>query len=170
MFFLQQGGQRIMLQEIFIKLDGIAGECKQAQHKGWIDVLNYSYGASQSASTAMGGGGGVGKADFRPLTFTHVIDRSTPNLFKYCGAGKHIPKVELSACKAGDGSQEFFNIKLFDVLIVEVSPNGSSGAETLESVSLAYSKIEIMIKEQNDNGSMGAAVHGNWNVKENREY
>jgi type VI secretion system secreted protein Hcp len=157
-----------MIQEVFIKIDGITGESKQAKHKGWIDVLTYSYRVSQTASLFTGGGG-VGRADFAPLTFSHIIDRASPNLFKYCAAGKHIPKVELSACKAGDGSQEFLNIKLFEVVIVDVNPNGSSGDQTVENVSLAYGKIEIKIKEQNADGAMGAEVCGNWSVKENKE-
>ncbi|MDR2093431.1 MAG: type VI secretion system tube protein Hcp, partial [Azoarcus sp.] len=119
-----------MTQEVFIKLDGIEGESKQAKHKGWIDVLDFSYRVTQSSSMATGGGGGVGRADFPPLTFTHYIDRASPNLFKYCAAGKPIPKVELSACKAGEGSKEFVNIKLFEVLVVDVGPNGSSGGQT----------------------------------------
>ncbi|MDR1229353.1 MAG: type VI secretion system tube protein Hcp [Azoarcus sp.] len=31
-----------MIQEVFIKIDGITGESKQAKHKGWIDALTYS--------------------------------------------------------------------------------------------------------------------------------
>ncbi|MDR1228959.1 MAG: type VI secretion system tube protein Hcp, partial [Azoarcus sp.] len=34
-----------MSHEIFIKIDGIAGESQQAAHKGWIDVVQFSYGA-----------------------------------------------------------------------------------------------------------------------------
>ncbi|MDR2093214.1 MAG: type VI secretion system tube protein Hcp [Azoarcus sp.] len=134
-----------------------------------MDVLNFSYRVTQSSSMFTGGGGGVGRADFPPLTFTHYIDRASPDLFKYCAAGKPIPKVELSACKAGEGSKEFVNIKLFEVLVVDVGPNGSSGGQTIETVSLSYSKIEIKVKEQNADGNMGAEISGTWNVKENKE-
>jgi type VI secretion system secreted protein Hcp len=158
-----------MLQEVFIRLEGIAGESKQAAHKGWIDVLDFDYKVSQSSSLFTGGGGGVGKADFQPLRFTHFIDRASPNLFKYCAAGKHIPTVELSVCKAGGGSKEFLNIRLTDVIVVDVGPAGSSGAQTVETVSLSYAKIEIKIKEQKADGTMGAEICGGWNIKENRE-
>jgi type VI secretion system secreted protein Hcp len=156
-----------MSHEIFAKLDGIAGESKQAAHKGWIDVLQFSYGVTQSASMHTGGGGGVGKADFAPLMFTHYLDKSSPNLLNYCAAGKHIPSVIISVCKVGDGSQEFAKIVLTDVIVANVSPGGSSGSAMTETVALAYSKIETFVKEQNADGSMGTAVHGNWNVKEN---
>ncbi|MDR0635029.1 MAG: type VI secretion system tube protein Hcp, partial [Azoarcus sp.] len=32
-----------MSHEIFIKIEGIDGESKQAAHKGWIDVINFGY-------------------------------------------------------------------------------------------------------------------------------
>ncbi|THJ33276.1 type VI secretion system tube protein Hcp [Lampropedia aestuarii] len=52
------------LQDFFIKIDGISGESKDSKHAGWIDVLSFSYGVSQSSSSFTGGGAGVGKANF----------------------------------------------------------------------------------------------------------
>ena len=156
-----------MSHEIFIKIEGIDGESKQAAHKGWIDVLNFGYSVTQSVSLHTGGGGGVGRADFAPLTFTHYLDKSSPNLLTYCAAGKHIPTVTISVCKVGDGSQEFAKIVLSGVIIASVAPGGASGAGTTETVGLSYAKIETAVKEQKADGSMGAAIHGNWNVKEN---
>lgn len=158
------------LQDFYIKLEGINGESKDSKHKDWIDVLTFSYGVSQSSSMFSGGGGGVGKASFDSLTFSHYVDRATPNLFKYCAAGKHIPKVEVSACKAGDGSQEYMRVILNDVLVTHAGPTGSTeDSRVRETVSLSYAKIEIQVKEQNADGSMKSNVIGTWNVKENRE-
>jgi type VI secretion system secreted protein Hcp len=156
-----------MTHEVFVKLEGIDGESKQVDHKGWIDVLGFSYSVTQSASMHSGGGGGVGKADFGPVLFTHYLDKASPNLFKYCAAGKHIPKVTFSVCKAGDGSKEFAKIALTDVIVANVSPGGASGSGMTETVAMSYAKIETTVKEQMDDGTMGAGVDGNWNVKEN---
>ncbi|MDR3212869.1 MAG: type VI secretion system tube protein Hcp [Azoarcus sp.] len=158
-----------MLQEHFIQLDGITGESKQAKHKGWIDVLSFSYAVSQSSSMFTGGGGGVGKADFPAFTFIHYVDRASPNLFKYCAAGKHIPKAVLSSCKVGDGSQEFMRVIMTDVLIVNAGPSGSTGGQAIETVGLSYSKIEIEIREQKADGSMCPAVSSGWDIKANKE-
>jgi type VI secretion system secreted protein Hcp len=156
-----------MSHEIFVKLDGIDGESKQAAHKNWVDVLNFGYSVTQSASMHTGGGGGVGKADFGPIMFTHYLDKASPNLFKYCASGKHIPTVTFSVCKTGDGSQEFARIVLTDVIVASVSPGGASGSGMTETVAMAYSKIQTKVREQNANGSMGAEVEGNWDVKQN---
>lgn len=63
--------------------------------------------------------------------------------------------------KVGDGSQEYARITLTDCLIISACPRGvTSDALQKESVSIAYSKIKVEVKEQNADGSMGAAVTG----------
>lgn len=157
------------LQDFFIKIAGIDGESKDSKHTGWIDVLSFNYGVSQSSSTFTGGGGGVGKASFDALSFTHYVDKATPNLMQYCASGKHIATIEVSCCKVGDGSQEYMRITLNDCIITHAGPSGSTDdARVKETVSISYSKIKVEVKEQNANGSMGAAVTGTWDVKQNK--
>lgn len=156
------------MSDIFVRIEGIEGESKDVRHKGWIDATSIEYGVSQSSSTFSGGGGGVGRADFKSLSFTHYFDRASPNLFRFCAAGKHIPKVEISGCKSGGGSQEFAKITLKDVLVTFAGPTGTAGSQWVETVALSYSAIEIEAREQNTDGSMKAAVTAGWNVKENK--
>jgi len=157
------------LQDFFIKLAGIDGESKDSKHIGWIDVLSFSYGVSQSSSTFTGGGGGVGKASFDALNFTHYVDKATPNLMQYCAAGKHIDTIEVSCCKVGDGAQEYMRITLTDCIVTHAGPSGfSDDARVKETVGISYSKIKVEVKEQNADGSMGAAVTGTWDVKQNQ--
>ncbi|MDR3213435.1 MAG: type VI secretion system tube protein Hcp [Azoarcus sp.] len=154
---------------IYVKVEGITGESRDAKHKGWIDALSVDFGVVQSSSMSTGGGGGVGKADFPALTFAHYVDRATPNLFKYCAAGKHIPKVEISVTKSGGGQEEYQRITLGDVLVVSSTPSGSADALWVETVGLSYATISIEVREQNANGSMSAPITGTWDVKQNRE-
>ena len=157
------------MQDFFIKIDGIPGESKDSKHIGWIDVLDFNYGVSQSSSMFTGGGGGVGKASFEALTFRHYVDKATPNLMQYCASGKHIGNIEVSCCKVGDGSQEYMRIILTDCLITSAGPGGSTNdARVSESVSISYAKIKVEVKEQNADGSMGAAITGTWDVKQNK--
>jgi type VI secretion system secreted protein Hcp len=118
---------------------------------------------------ATGGGGGTGRANFDALSFVHYVDRASPNIFQYCAAGKHIVRVELSVCKAGDGSQEYVRITLKDVLVVRVATDGvDKDLRAKEIVSLSYAEIKVEAREQNADGSTGASVIGGWSVKENR--
>ena len=157
------------LQDFFLKIDGISGESKDSKHSGQLDVLSWGYAVSQSSSTHTGGGGGVGKANFSEFVFTHYVDKATANLIKYCASGKHISSVELSACKVGDGQQEYMKVTLSDVLITHVRPVGATNSpRVIEEVGMSYSKIKVEVKEQNSDGSMGAAVTGAWDVKQNK--
>ncbi|MBR0564800.1 type VI secretion system tube protein Hcp [Azoarcus sp. L1K30] len=156
------------LQDFYIKITGIDGESKDSKHAGWIDVLSFNYAVSQSSSVFTGGGGGVGKANFDAITFTHYVDKATPNLMQYCASGKHLSSVEVSCCKSGDGSQEYMHITLTDCIITFAGPSGTTDtARVLENVSISYSKIKVEVKEQNADGSMGASVTGTWDVKQN---
>jgi len=158
------------LQDIYIKLDGIDGESKDSKHKDWIDVVSISLGASQSSSVFTGGGAGVGKANFDYFSFTHLIDKSSPNLFMYCAGGKHIKEVIASCCKVGDGSQEYMRVTMNDVIITDlVITNENVEFLPKETVSMTYSRIRTEVKEQKADGSMSATVTGAWDVKENKK-
>jgi hypothetical protein len=48
-----------MALDAFIKIEGIPGDSLDEQHKDWIEVSGYSFGAKQSiSSTASSAGGG----------------------------------------------------------------------------------------------------------------
>jgi len=67
---------------MFLKVEGINGESKNANHKQWIDVFSFNWGARQPGNMAVGGGGGAGKVNFRDLTVQALIDKATPALLK----------------------------------------------------------------------------------------
>ncbi len=157
------------LQAMFIKFDGINGESFDANHKDWIDVLSFSYAVAQSTSTASGGGSGVGKANFGNFMFTHYNDTASPNMMKYCAEGKPIPKVVFSATKAGPGNPEYMKITFNEVFITAINDIGATNSpRSLEEISFSYAKIEMEVKKQNADNTMGAAVTGAYNVKENK--
>jgi type VI secretion system secreted protein Hcp len=156
-------------QDMFAQFAGIDGESKDSKHSGWVDVLSWAYAVSQSSSTHTGGGGGVGMANFSELVITHYVDKATANFLKYCASGKPIGQVVVSCCKAGDGSQEYMKVTLNDVLITHVRPVGATNSpRVIEEVGMSYAKIKVEVKEQNADGSMGAAVTGAWDVKQNK--
>jgi type VI secretion system secreted protein Hcp len=44
----------------------------------------------------------------------------------------------------------------------------TNSPRVIEEVGLSYAKIKVEVKEQNSDGSMGAATTGNWDVKQNK--
>lgn len=157
-----------MAVDIFLKIDGIKGESKDAKHKDSIEVLSWSWGVSQPGSMSTGGGGGTGKASFSDLTVMHTMDAASPNLALFSAGGKHIPTVTLTQRKAGEDQQDFLIIKMSDVIISSVQDSGSDGGGLpTESFSLNYAKIEGEYKPQNEKGGLEAGIKWGWDLKKN---
>jgi type VI secretion system secreted protein Hcp len=155
--------------DYFLKLDGIEGESQDDKHKKEIDVLSFSWGASNSGSMAAGGGGGTGKSSFQDFHFTKGADKASPNLFQSCASGKHIPKAVLTVRKAGEKQQEYYKITLSDVLVSSYQAGGHGGDGAVpESFSLNYSKIEFEYAPQKKDGTLEGKVYGKWDVKANK--
>src|SRR5688572_23287997 len=114
-----------MAADMFIKIDGIKGESHDTKHKDEIDLLSWSWGAVQAGAHAAGGGGGTGKVQFHDLTFQHHVDKASPNLLLACAEGRHIKEATLVTRKAGKDQQEYYTVKLSDLLISSVTTSGS---------------------------------------------
>ena len=90
-----------MAVDMFIKIDDIKGESTDAKHKDEIDVLSWTWGVTQSGTSHTGTGGGAGKVQVSDLTFTKIVDRSTPILLKSSCSGKHLKSAVLIVRRAG---------------------------------------------------------------------
>jgi type VI secretion system secreted protein Hcp len=162
-----------MAVDIFAKIGDIKGESADAKHKDEIEVLSFSWGVSNpAAGGGGGGGGGAGKAHFQDLSIVHRIDKATPKLLEACATGKHLPEATITHRKAGKGQQEYLIVKMNDVLITAVTHSGDSGAQgtTSETVSMAFAKIALDYRPQKADGSLDAAVHFGFDVKNNKTF
>jgi type VI secretion system secreted protein Hcp len=157
-----------MATDFFLNIDGIPGESKDSKHSDEIDVMSWSWGATQSGGFAYGGGGGAGKVSMQDFHFTMKVNKSTPKLILHCANGTHIPKAVLTIRKAGKEQQEFLRYTFSDLLVSSYQTGGSEGTDIpTESVSLNYSKMEVEYKEQQQDGSLGGAVKSHWDMKTN---
>ena len=158
-----------MASDVFAKIATIQGESIDDKHKNEIDVLAWSWGVMQSGSMAYGGAGGTRKASFNDFTFTHHIDKATPLLMKACAEGTHIPDATITVRKAGKGQQEYLVIKMTDVLIMSVAMSVAEGAaDTAESVTLQFAKVDFEYKPQKADGSLDAGLHFKYDIKANK--
>jgi type VI secretion system secreted protein Hcp len=165
-----------MAVDMFLKLGDIAGDSadqvaaapSNKPHAGEIDVLAWSWGMSQSASTHHGTGGGTGKVNVQDLSVTKNIDKSTPNLVKFCCTGKHFPTATLTVRKAGDKPVEYMVVKMKDVLISSVHTGGSGAGDSLtENISLNFAQFEVIFTEQDSNGKATTSIPGGFNIAGN---
>jgi type VI secretion system secreted protein Hcp len=158
------------MADIFAKIGDIKGESFDDKHKDEVEVLSWSWGISQGAAASPGGGGGAGKASFNDFTFTHRIDKASPNLMKACATGSHIKDATITVRKAGKGQQEYLVIKMEDVVITEVMPSVSAdGPITAEHVGLQFAKVQVEYKPQKADGSLDGAVVFKYDIKANKE-
>src|SRR3954452_10732507 len=114
-----------MPTDMFLKLEGVEGETEDSKHSNEIEVLTFSFSATQQGTFASGGGGGAGKVAFGDLHIHKRVDKASANLFKKCATGDHIKSAVLTVRKAGKEQQEYYKIKLTDLLVSSVVNNGS---------------------------------------------
>jgi len=161
-----------MATDIFAKIGDIKGESLDDKHKDEIEVLSFSWGVANSGSTGAGAGGGAGggagKATFQELSIVHGIDKATPALLKACATGVHIKDATITHRKAGKGQQEFLIVKLNDVTITAVSHAGAEDQPYAESVSLKFSKVDLVYKSQRPDGSLDEGQHFIFDLKGNK--
>lgn len=159
-----------MAVDYFLKLDGIPGESTDHKHKDEIDVLSWSWGASQSGTMHTGGGGGAGKVNMQDFHFVMKVNKSTPKLILSCASGEHIKKAVLTCRKAGKEQQEFLKYTFSDVLVSSYQTGGSSSGDEIpmEQVSLNYAKMELEYKSQKLDGTLDGGIKSGWDLKANK--
>lgn len=158
-----------MATDYFLKLDGIKGESKDAKHKDEIDVLSFSWGATQSGSSAYGGGGGAGKVSFQDFHFVMKMSKASPELLKHVSTGKHIKEALLTARKAGGKQEEYLKIKFNDLLISSYQSGGSSGGDEIpvEQISMNFTKINFEYADQKPDGGLNSPTIASYDLKAN---
>lgn len=157
-----------MAVDIFLKIDDVKGESVDSKHKDEIDILAWSWGASQSGTTHVGGGGGSGKVSVNDLSVTKWIDKSSPTLLLSCCNGKHYKEGLLTVRKAGEKPLEYLKLTMKELLISSITNGGSGGEDRLtENLTLNFAEFKIEYTPQKPDGSGDAAVEAGWNIAEN---
>jgi len=157
-----------MAMDQFIKIGALKGESKDKAHKDEIDVLNWSWGLSNSGSAHQGGGAGAGKVSVQDLSFTKYLDKSSPDLMLACCNGKHFDKAVLTVRKAGENPLEYLLVTLENLIVTNVSTGGSGGEDRLtENVTLNFAKVKVQYKEQTDKGGVGDKPEMGWDIAQN---
>ena len=158
-----------MASDIFAKLGDIKGESLDAEHKGQIELLSWSWGVATSGPRSTGGGGGARKPSFHDLSFTHKIDKASPLLLRGCATGQHLKEATIARRKSGKGQQEFLVIKMNDVIVTSVAEADESDGSQVETVTLAVAKVDLEYRPQKSDGSLDAGIHFKYDIKANKE-
>lgn len=160
-----------MAVDMYLKLDKIEGESPDDKHKGEIEVLSWSWGATQSGTTHQGSGGGSGRVEVQDLTVTKFLDKSSPALFLHTCNGHHIPTAVLTLRKAGGAKAlEYFKVTMENVIITSYRTGGSSSDDRVtESVTLNFGTAKVEYVPQNKDGGGLPSIQKGWDISANKD-
>lgn len=161
--------------DAYVKVEGVPGDAKDAQHKDWIEVLDFNHSFTQPASATVNsaGGGTVGRVVMNSFEVQKRIDKASPKLYEYCCSGKHLASVTVEMMRAsGDSRVKYMEIKMEEVVVAAVQSNGherSSDGFPIETIGFNFAKIKWTYTEQKrSDGSVGGSIPGGWNLEENK--
>ena len=158
------------LVDYFLKIDGIKGESTDHKHKDEIDIESFSWGA-QNAPAPVGHGHGAGKVSMQDFHFVMKINKASPELMLACANGKHLKDALLTCRKAGGEQNDFYTVKMTDVLVSSYQTGGSGHSDIVptDQISLSFNKIEVEYKPQDAKGATGSPVKAGWDVGANKK-
>jgi type VI secretion system secreted protein Hcp len=163
-----------MAIDAFIKFSDkdLAGEATHFKHKGEIEILSFSFGASNPSSIGPGRtGSSTGRASLSSFSLTKFTDRASPLLFQKCCAGEHMKECWVTLNKSGGAGKEaepFLTYHFTGCFIDSIQWQGARAADDstpVESISIAFTTVWIQYQQQDANsGNVGKPVIGTWNI------
>jgi type VI secretion system secreted protein Hcp len=158
---------------MFLKIDGVKGDATDKAHAGWIEVVSFNTGVTQTGAGQLGGAGGggasAGKVDIAPLTITKQVDSSSPQLFLHACSGKHVPGVVLEVANTTN-QQPYLRYTLGDVIVSAVRTAGAgTGERPTEEVTFTFAKINMEVMSGNEKGAPGGKSEAGWDLKANKQ-
>lgn len=157
-----------MAENMHLKIGTVTGEAKTEGHEGEIVVLGWGFSATQSCTMHVGPGGSAAAATVRDLKIEKYVDSASPNLFKFCASGEHIPTAVLT-CRKAAGSEQllFLTITMEETIISSYSVGQAVGANELvkETIEINCARIKIEYTPQAGVGSGEGAIEGGWDMQ-----
>lgn len=101
--------------------------------------------------------------DLEPFTFSRQMDQASPLLFEMCCNSQSFASATLIKRKAAGtdvSGRAFLRIDFKDVLVIGV--DWDSGDVVKEKCKFICRGVEVQYKPQTSDGTLGAAVPGNW--------
>lgn len=134
-----------MAVNAYLIIDGRPGPSTSKANA--IDILSFSFGASQTGTFGSGSSGQetrAGRADVGNVSIMKVLDKTSPLLFDDCVTGNILKTVTVQYDKpTGDKQEDYFKLEMTNALITSIQLSGSSENPS-ESISFNFEKIKVM--------------------------
>jgi type VI secretion system secreted protein Hcp len=152
--------------DYFLKIEGIEGESQDFTHKGELQLLSFTRGASAPRDEATGQASG--KRVWEDSRFTMRIDKASPQLLQSALQNQQIKKAILTCRKVGgmgtsgkpQPGQEFFKITFEDAMVSSWRVHSSTDLDPtpLIEFSFNYSKISEDYCAQTQQGTLSGGI------------
>jgi len=151
---------------VVLQIDDVPGSSQLEGYNGAIDVLSFSWGASNAVG-ATPGGSRASRPEFSEITFMKTMDSASPVLLQALTTGRIFAKATVTLLiSAGDSQQAYSTIVLRDVVVTSQQLSGSSENPT-ESVSLKFGAVEWRVCSQDETGALTDCQTVTWDVVKN---
>jgi len=155
-----------MAFDAFLKIEGVDGDSTRKGFEKQMEILSFSFGASNPSTIgAGGGGGGGGKVSVSSFNIMKRSDGASPLLFLACCQGDHYAKAAVTLNKsAGKAPIDFIKYEFEEVYVDNIQWSGASGGDDTptESVSFSFAKVTVTYTPQKADGSKGSPAVGSW--------
>jgi type VI secretion system secreted protein Hcp len=141
------------IADMFLKVQGVTGEAGDADHKGEIDVVSWSWGMQGKSE----GGLASSKARYQDLQITKRVDRSSATLMQYLSTHKVADQAILTVRKAGTTPLEYVKVELKKVRVRSLETQ-TDGAEVMERLALGFASVTFSYIPQSSTGAMGGGA------------
>jgi type VI secretion system secreted protein Hcp len=155
----------------FIKVGNLKGECQDSRHEGWIDVLDWSWGATNHGSGQMGSGSGTGRGTVQDFMFRKLVDTTSTYIAQNLLQGEHFDKATFELLKSGGKNPlVYYKVEFDQVFISSLLFGGDAeGGAFTETVTFNFRKFKATYTSQNAQGGKGESSDLGWDTAKNLE-
>jgi type VI secretion system secreted protein Hcp len=156
-----------MAIDAFLDIDGVEGESAIKGFEKKIQILDFSWGATQSATGHMGTGSGSGKANVQDIQFSKYLDKTTPTLLQDLLKGKHYKRIILTLRKVtGDVQLNYCVFTMEDAMMTSYSTGAGLGGDdqVREHLSINFARIRMEYTLQDSKGAAIGKNTASWDV------
>jgi type VI secretion system secreted protein Hcp len=134
----------------------VKGESTTPGHEE--DIIVHSWNWGLAASSAIGSTQATGRRSYTHLTVIKNIDSATTALMSALAQNDMVKEAKLALRKSGDGQEDFFIVLLKDARITGVSHSVVADGSTIETLAIAFTKVEVEYKPQKGTGGRSGST------------
>jgi type VI secretion system secreted protein Hcp len=128
----------------------VKGEGTTEGHSDDIVVHTWAWGVS--ANTAIGATKSTARRSYRNLVLTKGIDSASTGLLSALASNDEVKEATLTMRKAGGEALDYFRMMLSNARIVNIDIEVQPSGVPTEHVTIAFTKVEIEYKRQEQAG------------------